>query len=68
MNLITVTEAAKIANVHPSTIRRACADNALPCQRFGARSWMIARDDLQAWIKNDSLHKRGPKFKSPPHN
>ena len=66
MDLLTVTEAAKIAGKHESTIRRACAGNALPCQRVGARLWLIAPDDLQRWMDNKPLHKIGPKFKPTP--
>lgn len=49
--LLTVTEAADMANRHPQTIRAAIYSGVLPSEQTGPRGWhQIKVSDLKAWI------------------
>ena len=58
---LTVQQAADIADVNISTIKRACAAARLKATKHGQRAWLIRRVDLDDWINNESVHKTGPK-------
>ena len=48
--LLTVEQAAAVANCHEESIRRAYLCRQLAFVRFGVRSVRIRPGDLQAWI------------------
>lgn len=62
--MLSVPEAAQIANCTDENIRRAIRDNRLPATRLGQRSWIIKLSDLSMWIKDRQSHRRGPKPKN----
>ena len=52
--MLTVAEAAEIADRDPETIRKACQRGSLRAKRVGATAyrgaWIILREDLEAWM------------------
>lgn len=65
-NLLTIVQAAAVAEVDPSTLRRAIRKGRLPANTTNPRAVLIQRDDLAAWVKdsqNSSAGKRGRPLK-----
>lgn len=60
--LLTITQAASLANRSVAVIRRAAALGSLKALKVGS-VWMVRRQDLDAWISDPAKHKRGPKSK-----
>ena len=50
---LSVYQASVIKGVDVSTIRRACADGRLRCERLGQRAWLIRWRDLEPWTPSD---------------
>ena len=48
--LLTVPQAAALANCSDETIRRAMSAHTLAAVRFGSRNWRIKPADLRGWI------------------
>jgi excisionase family DNA binding protein len=57
--LLSLANAAQIAECHNDTIRRALESGFLVAQRVG-RSWVIKRSDLQLWIAAGKPNHRRP--------
>lgn len=57
---LTVTEAALRASLTTRAVRKACQQRRLPADKDG-RSWIIDREDLEAWINNKDAHRPGVK-------
>jgi excisionase family DNA binding protein len=62
--LLSVPEAAHIAEKSEENIRRAIRDGWLKATRVGQRSWAIKSNDLEVWINDAQSHKPGPKPKN----
>jgi excisionase family DNA binding protein len=45
LNIVSISEAASLLEVHPETVKRLCRREVLPATKFG-RSWLIKRIDL----------------------
>ena len=60
MQTLTVTQAALRADLTTRAIRKACAEGRLPAHKVG-RSWIIDREDLEAWINDKDAHQPGVK-------
>lgn len=58
--LIDLKRAAEIAEVDPSTLRRAAIAETLTAKKVG-RDWLVKPKDLKAWQDNPDLHKTGKK-------
>lgn len=56
--MVSTKQAAKLANVTPSTIRYAILRGDLPAQKLG-RDWLISEQDLRIWIDNPDKHRPG---------
>jgi excisionase family DNA binding protein len=59
--LISLTEAAEIAEVDARTLRRAIAQGSLEAQKIG-RNWITTPRAVKEWKAAD-VHKPGPKKK-----
>ncbi len=59
--MYSLTEAAKVVNVTPATLRRAARKRTLKAEKIGPRAWVVSEDDLRAWAGDERLHKSGPK-------
>jgi excisionase family DNA binding protein len=58
--LLSPSQAAQIVGCHNDTIRRAIEAGFLPAQRVG-RSWIIKREDIEAWIQAGKPNHRRTK-------
>lgn len=58
---ITVSEAAALHKLNPSTVRRAILRNDLPAIKMG-KTWLIKPADFETWISNPAMHKTGKKI------
>lgn len=62
-DFMTLPQAAEHLGKNESTLRSAIKAGHLKATRFGKRSYLIKRSDLEAWNQNHEAHKRGPKSK-----
>ncbi len=51
---LRVSEGARLAAVSPDAIYAAIYRGSLKARKFRGRGWLIAREDLQAWIEAES--------------
>ena len=58
IRLMGIAEAAKYANVHPSTLRRRIADGQLPAYRVGPKLLKVDLDDVEALIRPVPVTRR----------
>jgi len=63
-DVLSVTQAAKIAGRHPSTLRHAILEGELKAHKLSDRVVVIHRKDLDAWLK-DGRWKEGSKGRPP---
>lgn len=63
MQTLTVTEAAIRADLTTRAIRKACSERRLPARKVG-RSWVIDREELEAWIGDKDAHRPGVRAKN----
>lgn len=61
-DVITLSDAALIADVNTSTLRYAIKRKHLPATKFG-KTWVVSREALQVWIDDPEMHKTGVKAK-----
>jgi excisionase family DNA binding protein len=50
-DLVSVTEAAAMLDVHENTVKTWIRDGKLPASKHGGRNWKIAREDVVALIE-----------------
>lgn len=60
-DMLTVKEAAEIADIDTSNIHRAIQKGRLQAERIGGKMYLIRRDWLKAWMDNPAYHRPGPK-------
>lgn len=58
--MLTITQAAKLAGMSVAATRRAASNGALKAQKVGA-VWLTQRKHVEAWINNEQSHKPGRK-------
>ncbi len=51
---LRVSEGARLAAVSPDAIYAAIYRGSLKARKFRGRGWLIAREDLQAWIESET--------------
>jgi helix-turn-helix protein len=60
---MTIRQAAEKAQRDESTLRHAIKTGKLKARRISPKVILIEDADLQAWLKDDAAHKRGPRHK-----
>jgi hypothetical protein len=55
--LLSLTEAATIANYNPASLRKAVLSGRLPAKKIG-NQWTITQDDLSKWMNSEDYHTR----------
>lgn len=58
--LISLSQAAEIVGVDPSTLRRAAQAKRLAAQKIG-RDWVTTLRAVKAWYANEEYHRFAPK-------
>lgn len=57
-DVLSITEAAKFAGMHPVSIRAAVRQGRLSAQKVGSY-WAVRLSDLRAWLADSEAHKVG---------
>lgn len=59
--MLTVTQAAALAQVGAAHIRKLVAAGRIKADKIGPRAWMVDERSLRAWIDDPAQHRAGRK-------
>jgi excisionase family DNA binding protein len=62
MTHLTIAQAATLAGVHPTRVRRLVREGRIAGEKFGA-AWMVSEISLRVWMADAQQHRPGRRAK-----